>query len=81
MWCLKANGKPCSTLFQLHAQLYMMTNDELDMVLIGSLMTTVHNQEDTTVRSRHKSHLALCIMVTMSPRQLLGFFMELERVN
>lgn len=59
--CLKADGKPCSTLFhlehyeELRAQSFIMTHDELDLVLMGSLMTTVHNQEDTTARSRHKT--------------------------
>ena len=47
--CLKADGRPCSTLFPLHhyeeiqAQSYIMTHDELDFVLMGSLMITMHN--------------------------------------
>ena len=59
--CSKADGKPCSTLFhldhyeELRAQSYIMKHDELDLALMGSLMTTMHNQEDTVIHSRHKS--------------------------
>jgi len=75
--CLKADGKPCSTLFPLHhheemwPQSYIMTHNKLNLVFMGSLMTTMHNklnlvfmgslmttmhnQEDTVARSQHKS--------------------------
>ena len=59
--CRKADGKPCSTLFsidhyeEMRSQSYTLTHDELDLVLMGSLVSTLHNQEDTVARSRHKS--------------------------
>ena len=49
--CSKADGKPCSMLFhldhyeELRTQSYIMTHDELDHALMGSLRATMHNQE------------------------------------
>ena len=45
--CAKADGKPCSTLFSVehyieHGSLAsLLTRQELDLVLLGSIMTTV----------------------------------------
>ena len=58
--CQKADGKPCSLLFTLEhfvdirSQASLMTNQELDLVLLGSLMTTLHDHETTVARGRHK---------------------------
>ena len=49
--CSKADGNLCSMLFhldhyeELRAQSYIMTHDELDLALMGSLRATMHNQE------------------------------------
>ena len=57
--CLLAHGKPCSDLFslehyiQLRAQSSFLTRDELDLTLIGSIMSTVI--QDKYIRDgRHK---------------------------
>ena len=56
--CTKANGKPCSTLFpvehyiQHRAQASLLTRQELDLVLLGSIMTTVLDR-DSIVDGRH----------------------------
>ena len=58
--CKKADGKPCSSLFSLEhyvdmrGQASLMTHQELDLVLLGSLMTTLHDHDTTVVRGRHK---------------------------
>ena len=58
--CQKADGKPCSSLFPLEhfvemcSQASLMTHQELDLVLLGSLMTTLHNHDTTAARGRHK---------------------------
>ena len=58
--CKKADGKPCSSLFplehfaEMRSQAFLMTHQELDLVLLGSLMTTLHDHEDTVARGRHK---------------------------
>ena len=56
--CKKTDGKPCSLLFPLEhfvemgSQASLITHQELDLVLMGLIMTTIH---DTTVaRGRHK---------------------------
>jgi len=58
--CKKNKGKPCSSLFPLehyvdmHAQAAAMTNQELNLVLLGLIMTTIHDHDETVVRGRHK---------------------------
>ena len=58
--CQKADGKPCSSLFTLEhyvdmrSQASLMTHQELDLVLLGSLMTTLHDHDTTVARGRHK---------------------------
>ena len=57
--CTKANGKPCSTLFPVehyidhHAQASLLTREQLDLVLLGSIMITVLDR-DSIVDGRHK---------------------------
>ena len=57
--CKKGNGKPCS-LFPLEhfvdmsAQVNIMTHQELDLVLLRSLMMTMHNGDETVAHGRHK---------------------------
>ena len=57
--CSKANGKPCRTLFSTehytdhHAQASLLNRQELDLVLLGSIMTTVLDR-DSIVDGRHK---------------------------
>ena len=75
--CKNVDGDPCSLLFSvdhkvtLHAQAALLTRNELDMVLLGSIMSTpldiTHNVKDGRHKDskRGKSHQALCIMVTM----------------
>ena len=52
--------KPCSLLFPLEhfvdmcSQASVMTHQELDLVLMGSLMTTLHDHDTTVARGRHK---------------------------
>ena len=59
--CKKADGKPCSSLFTLdhfvdmRAQASLMTHQEFDLVLLGSLMTTLHDHDTTVARGRHKA--------------------------
>ena len=56
--CTKADGKPCSTLFslehyiELRAQASFLTHDELDLVLMGSIMSTI--MTDDIAWRRHK---------------------------
>ena len=58
--CKNANGKPCSTLFpldhyiQMRAQVSLLTRHELDLLLLGSIMTTIENHEETSGHGRHK---------------------------
>ena len=57
--CKNINGIPCSTQFsaeyiiEMRAQAYLLTHDELDMVILGSLMTTMNRSENIT-DGRHK---------------------------
>ena len=57
--CTKANGKPCSTLLSTehyidhHAQTSLLNRQQLDLVLLGSIMTTVLDS-DSIVNGRHK---------------------------
>lgn len=56
--CLKADGKPCSSLFsmehyfELRAQASFLTHDDLDLVLMGSIMSTILT--DDVAWCRHK---------------------------
>ena len=58
--CKHADGKPCSTLFPLEhyinmrAQVSLLSHHELDLLLLGSIMTTIENHDETSVRGRHK---------------------------
>ena len=58
--CKHADGKPCSTLFPLEhyidmrAQVSLLSHHELDLLLLGSIMTTIENHDETTARGRHK---------------------------
>ena len=58
--CHLAHGRPCSDLFslehyiQLRAQSSFLTRDELDLTLIGSIMSTVI-QDDYVRDGRHKN--------------------------
>ena len=66
--CTKADGKPCSTLFslehyiELRAQASFLTHDELDLVLMGSIMSTIMTNDvawcrhKPTKRSRIRQH-------------------------
>ena len=57
--CSKANGKPCSTLFSeehyadLRAQAAFLTHEQLDLVILGSVMATIHT-DDSILHGRHK---------------------------
>jgi len=59
--CKKASGKPCSSLFPLehyitlHAQSAILTHNEVDMVLLGSVMSTTLNDTHSVKDGRHKS--------------------------
>ena len=58
--CHLADGKPCSTLFpleyytEIRGQAFLLTRDQLDMVLLGSVASTVQDNDDVGVRSGHK---------------------------
>ena len=58
--CTKADGKPCSTLFtedhyaDLRAQATFLTREQLDLVILGSVMATMHNEEHCRSWHRHK---------------------------
>lgn len=58
--CTKANGKPCSTLFteehyiDLRAQAAFLTHEQLDLVILGSIMATVSTDEFRPSYCRHK---------------------------
>ena len=58
--CKKADSKPCILLFPLEhfvdmrSQASVMIHQELDLVLMGSLMTTLHDHDTTVARGRHK---------------------------
>lgn len=57
--CTKANGKPCSNLFSeehyadLRAQAAFLTHEQLDLVILGSVMATI-NTDDSRLHGRHK---------------------------
>jgi len=57
--CDLANGKPCSGLFSLEhyiilrAQSSFLTHDELDLTLLGTIMSTI-NMDDSIRDGRHK---------------------------
>ena len=56
--CTKADGKPCSGLFseehyaELRAQAYFLTHEQLDLVILGSIMATI--RKDDISHGRHK---------------------------
>ena len=58
--CKKAGGEPCSSLFSvehyitLRAQSALLSRTELDMVLLGSLMSTTLDDSHTIKDGRHK---------------------------
>ena len=58
--CTKASGKPCSTLFteehyvDLRAQASFLTHEQLDLVILGSIMATVNRDEFRPGYTRHK---------------------------
>ena len=58
--CKKANGMPCSSLFSvehyitLRAQSALLTRNELDMVILGSLMSTTLDDNHCVKDGRHK---------------------------
>ena len=60
--CVKGNGKPCNTLFSVeyyieHRSLAsLLTRQELNLVLLGSIMTTVMDR-DSIVDGRHKLNI------------------------
>ena len=57
--CDLANGKPCSDRFSLEhyitlrAQCSFLTHDELDLTLLGTIMSTI-NMDDSIYDGRHK---------------------------
>ena len=54
LWMPKADGKPLFMLkhyVDMHRQASLMTHQELDLVLLGALMTTLH---DHIACCRHK---------------------------
>ena len=89
--CTKADGKPCSSLFsmehylELRAQASFLTHDELDLVLMGSIMSTILT--DDVAWCRHKQREAeldnytvyTCTTVITSAKELSCFCMELGR--
>ena len=56
--CTKADGKPCSGLFseehyaELRAQVYFLTHEQLDLVILGSIMATI--RKDDISHGRYK---------------------------
>lgn len=56
--CSKANGKPCSGLFseehyvEFRAQASLLTHEQLDLVILGSIMATI--RKDDISHGRHK---------------------------
>ena len=57
--CTKVDGKPCSDLFSaqhytdLRAQATLLTHEQLDLVIMGSIMSTT-NASDDVIHGRHK---------------------------
>ena len=58
--CTMADGAPCSTLFtqqyvmDTRANCFFLSRDPFDMVLLGSVASTVSEDDDVGVRSGHK---------------------------
>ena len=58
--CSKANGKPCSSLFseehyvELRAQAAFLSHEQLDLVILGSVMATINSDEFCRPWHRHK---------------------------
>ena len=69
--CTKANGKPCSTLFSVeyyidyHAPASLLKQQELDLLLLGSILTTVLAllMVDTNQLNEERCQV-ICIMAT-----------------
>ena len=86
--CKKAGGNPCSSLFSvdhyitLRAQSTLLSRNELDMVLLGSLMSTTLDDSHTIKDGRHKDAKRrkmssnLCIKGIMCAKLPLLFCME-----
>ena len=57
--CTLANGRPCSTLFSrqylmdTRAQTFLLSREQLDMLLLGSVASTVCDDDDVGQRSGH----------------------------
>ena len=57
--CTRSSGKPCSTLFteehyvDLRAQASFLTHEQLDLVILGSIMATVNKDELRPTYTRH----------------------------
>ena len=55
-----ADGKPCSTLFSreyfidTRAQSFLLSREQLDMLLLGSIASTVCDDDDVGARSDHR---------------------------
>ena len=58
--CTMANGKPCSSLFSrqyltdTRAQSFLLSREQLDMLLLGSVASTVCDDDDVGQRSGHR---------------------------
>ena len=58
--CTLADGAPCSTLFKqqyimdTRAQCFFLSRDQLDMLILGSVVCTICEDDDVGVRSGHK---------------------------
>ena len=58
--CTLADGAPCSTLFKqqyimdTRAQCFFLSRDQLDMLILGSVVCTICEDDDVGVRSSHK---------------------------
>ena len=58
--CTLADGSPCSTLFprdyfiDTRTQTFFLSRNELEMLLLGSVASTVCDDDDVGVRSGHK---------------------------
>ena len=58
--CTLTNGKPCSSLFSreylidTRAQSFLLSREQLDILLLGSVASTVCDDDDVGVRSGHR---------------------------
>ena len=84
--CSKVNGKPCSGLFtvqhytDLQAQASLLTHEQLDLMIMGSIMFTT-NVTDDSIHGHHrpakcrKHVLATCTMVNSHVGKPTIFYM------